>query len=120
MSWTHHSSPLITIWLLLLIPFTIWDSAYIFLRPFSLPGGLWHEPFFTPYTDYADIDLMYSRAGWESGDGFVAAHCVLHLIECMLTAIYLWFVFAYGYLGFSTSSFLRFRFTGLVGISLLA
>lgn len=96
MARTHRSSPIIVIWLTLLVPLTIWDSAYIFLRPHSLPGGKWHEPYFHLHKDYAGIDLMYSRQGWESGDGFVAAHCVLHLTECALGACYLCLLFKRG------------------------
>ena len=96
MSFTHETSTALTIWLILLIPFTIWDSTYVFLRPYTLPGGKWHDTFFSPNTHYASVDLMYSRKNWESGDGFVAAHDVLHLTECTLAAIYLWIVFVYG------------------------
>ncbi|KAF7513951.1 hypothetical protein GJ744_006565 [Endocarpon pusillum] len=94
--WTHTTPLAIAVWLQILIPFTVWDSAYVFLRPYSLPGGLWHWPLFAPYAHYATIDRMYSRAGWESGDAFVAAHCVLNLAECALATGYLFMAKRYG------------------------
>lgn len=96
MSFTHEASTGLTIWLVLLIPFTIWDATYVFLRPHTLPGGKWHDPYFSPNTHYASVDRMYGRKNWESGDGFVAAHDILHLTECSLAAIYLWIVFVHG------------------------
>lgn len=95
MAFTHTVCPTIWTWLVILVPFTIGDSAYIFLRPDSLPGGplnyLWPG-----YTTYSTIDLMYSRKEWESGNGFVAAHCVLNLLECVFGAWYLALVFSAG------------------------
>ena len=95
MPFTHENSPRLTVWLILLIPFTIWDATYVLLRPYSLPGGKWHKPF-SWNENYASVDLMYSRRNWESGDGFVAAHDILHLTECALAASYLWIIFVYG------------------------
>src|SRR6186713_470316 len=96
MAWSHTSSLALICWLVFLIPFTIMDSSYIFLRPHSLPGGTWHSPYYSSiYAYYATVDLMYSRKNWESGDGFAAAHCVMNLLECAFSAAYLWQIWRY-------------------------
>ena len=96
MAWTRTPSLAILLWLSALIPFTVWDLAYIFLRPHSLPSGPWHRPVFAPYTAYAETDLIYGPSAWESGDGFVAAHCVLNLLAYALGSTYLWLVLMHG------------------------
>lgn len=59
----------------------MWDMGYIFLRPYTFPGGALHKPFYTPYVIYEQVDKMYSVEAWERGEGFPAAQSFMNLIE---------------------------------------
>ena len=96
MTWSHTPSLPTLLWISLAIPFTIWDSLYMFLRPHTLPGQKWHSPIWSLYGTYASVDHMYNHQAWEEKDGFAVAQCVGSLIECALYAWYGALVWKYG------------------------
>jgi hypothetical protein len=96
MAWTHTPRLPILCWVVFAFPFTIWDTAYIFLRPHTLPGHKWHAPIFTPYSDYAAVDRVYGELAWLEKDGFTAAQGVINMTEVTLYAVYFWIVMTRG------------------------
>ncbi|KAK4050544.1 hypothetical protein OIO90_005011 [Microbotryomycetes sp. JL221] len=84
-----HQSPLwIRAWFLISTLLVIWDFGYIFLRPRSMRGGdlfwLWQ-----PYELYGTVDMVYSRAFFDQGQGFTSAQGLLNVVESALNFAYL-------------------------------
>jgi hypothetical protein len=96
MAWTHTPRLPILCWIVFAFPFTIWDTAYIFLRPHTLPGHKWHAPIFTPYSDYAAVDRVYGEQAWLEKDGFTSAQGIINMTEVTLYAVYFWIVMTRG------------------------
>lgn len=92
MSWTHTPRLPIVLWALWAFPFTVWDAAYIFLRPHTMPGGVWHEPFFRPMVQWATVDRIYGEHAWLKKEGFTAAQGVINVLEISLYMVYLMIV----------------------------
>jgi hypothetical protein len=88
MAFVHAPHLVIIIWALWSFPFTLWDSAYIFLRPHTLLGGKWHDPFFRPMDGWADTDRIYGGLGWQEKEGFTAAQGVINMLEVTLYMAY--------------------------------
>ncbi|KAJ5332116.1 hypothetical protein MYU51_007659 [Penicillium brevicompactum] len=94
--WTHTPAAAVTIWLLVSVPLVLWDASYVLLRPYSMPGGKWHSPLYTPYALYGTVDYIYGWPAFKARNGFTAAQTILNLFE---TAGYLWYlsvVYLYG------------------------
>jgi hypothetical protein len=91
MAWSHHPSTLTLIWMAISLPLVIWDTGYVLLRPYSMPGGSLHDPIWSPYELYGRVDHMYGFKQWEAGNGFTAAQGALNAIE---TAMYLYYTAA--------------------------
>ncbi|KAL2752915.1 hypothetical protein ACRALDRAFT_1036585 [Sodiomyces alcalophilus JCM 7366] len=72
------------------LPLVAWDTAYVLLRPHTMPGGSLHWPLWTPYALYGTIDGVYGFKAWHARDGFTAAQGLLNLVESVLYIAYLW------------------------------
>lgn len=94
--WVHTPSTAVTLWLVLSIPFVAWDSAYVLLRPHSMPGNKLHSPIWTPYALYGTIDYIYGWPAFNARNGFTAAQTILNVVESAAYIYYLWIVYTYG------------------------
>ncbi|GES60813.1 C6 transcription factor [Aspergillus terreus] len=94
--WVHTPSTAVTLWLVLSIPFVAWDSAYVLLRPHSMPGNKLHSPIWTPYALYGTIDYIYGWPAFNARNGFTAAQTILNIVESAAYIYYLWIVYTYG------------------------
>jgi len=92
MAWSHTPSLATLLWISAAVPFSIWDSLYMFLRPHTLPGHKWNLPIWKPYITYAAVDRVYSSQAWEENNGFAGAQCFMNLVESGLYVWYLWLV----------------------------
>lgn len=88
----HTPTRLTTIWLTVSLPLVVWDFSYVFLRPYSMPGGFLHSPLWIPYATYGAVDYTYGFPAWEAHNGFCAAQSSLNLAETAMYAFYLWVV----------------------------
>ncbi|GAA5974132.1 hypothetical protein JCM11641_003455 [Rhodosporidiobolus odoratus] len=79
----------ISLWFWISTLLVLWDAGYCLLRPRSMEGGdlfwLW-----SPYSLYAETDLVYGQAMFERGDGFTSAQAIMNLIESFLNAVTLY------------------------------
>lgn len=80
------------LWLLISIPLVLWDTGYVFLRPYSMPGGPLHF-LWKPYGLYGQVDFMYGWPEYRAGNGFVGAQSAINLVEVMGYVYYLVTVF---------------------------
>ncbi|KAI5287888.1 hypothetical protein KEM54_005639 [Ascosphaera aggregata] len=87
-SWTHRPSPIIMLWLFISIPLVLWDTCYIYLRPYSMPGGPLHF-LWKPYGLYGEVDFMYGWPEYRAGNGFPAAQSTLNVLEVLGYLYYL-------------------------------
>lgn len=79
-------SALEIIWISISPLIVIWDAGYVFLRPYSLPGGSLHT-IWKPYSVYGAVDHLYGLPGFNRMDGILPAFATLNLVESIL---YLW------------------------------
>lgn len=100
----HTPRLLVLIWAVYAFPFTLWDAAYIFLRPHTFPGGKWHRPLFEPMVQWSNTDRIYGELGWENSEGFTAAQGVINILEVTLYMMYFVIVWRHGG-GFRRTSF---------------
>ena len=92
--WSHAPSRLALAWLAVSVPLVLWDSAYVLLRPLTMPGGSLHRPLWVPYALYGQVDHMYGVKQWVAGNGFTAAQSIVNLVESLLYVVYValwWF-----------------------------
>ena len=94
--WIHKPTALTLLWLAISLPLVFWDSAYVALRPHSMPGGKWHRPIFTPYALYGTIDYIYGWPAYESGNGFTLAQGSLNILESIGYIGYIWVFWQHG------------------------
>ena len=81
---------LIPIWLVITSLICTWDSAFVLLRPRSLPGGDLHKYFF-PYAKYIKIDRMYGdmQNPFAESQGYLnVAEIVLNLVSLALLYLF--------------------------------
>ncbi|KAF1827631.1 uncharacterized protein K489DRAFT_375751 [Dissoconium aciculare CBS 342.82] len=95
-AWTHTPSNLTLIWLAISLPLVIWDTGYVLLRPWSMPGGFLHSPIWAPYELYGRVDYVYGWPAYESNDGWTASQGWVNLVETAAYLGYLYLVYAYG------------------------
>lgn len=95
-SWTHAPSTITLLWLLASLPAVFWDTAYVLLRPHSMPDGSLHAPIFTPYALYGQVDYVYGEKALKEHNGFTAAQASLNIVESTGYVGYLWVVWKYG------------------------
>ena len=55
-----------------------------------MEGGFLHEPLWSPYKLYGEVDHMYGWKAWDAGNGFTAAQGALNLVETLMYMAYLW------------------------------
>jgi hypothetical protein len=112
--WAHTPSNLTLIWLAISLPLVIWDTAYVMLRPHSMPGGKYHEPIWKPYGLYSTVDYVYGFKALEEENGWTAAQVssaeamtssrgvdaslqgCFNVMETIAYLVYLYLVYAYG------------------------
>ncbi|KAF1852153.1 uncharacterized protein K460DRAFT_392277 [Cucurbitaria berberidis CBS 394.84] len=99
MPFTHTPHLPLLLWTLFTLPLTIWDTAYILLRPHSFPGGKWHAPFFLSMEPWASTDHLYGPEAWGASEGFTAAQAVVNVLEVGMYTGYVWGVWRGGGLG---------------------
>ncbi|TKA71666.1 hypothetical protein B0A55_05288 [Friedmanniomyces simplex] len=95
-SWSHTPSNLTLFWLAISLPLVIWDTGYVLLRPYSMPGGALHSPLWVPYELYGRVDHVYGWKSYDAHNGWTAAQGAFNAVE---TAAYLWYlylVYTYG------------------------
>ncbi|KAB5515454.1 hypothetical protein GE09DRAFT_1159676 [Coniochaeta sp. 2T2.1] len=90
---SHRPTRLTLLWLAVSLPLVAWDTAYVLLRPHTMPGGRLHRPLWVPYDLYGRVDHVYGWKAYDAGTGFTAAQGTLNLVETALYAVYLtlWF-----------------------------
>lgn len=94
--WVHTPSAAVTLWLVLSIPFVLWDAGYVLLRPHSMPGNKLHSPIWTPYALYGTIDYIYGWPAFNENNGFTAAQTIMNLFETVAYVYYLAIIAVYG------------------------
>ena len=94
--WSHAPTPLTLLWLVVSLPLVIWDTAYVMLRPHSMPDGKYQSPIFTPYVLYGAVDHIYGWEAYNANNGFTAAQASLNAIETLGYIGYLWIVWKHG------------------------
>ncbi|EXJ85575.1 hypothetical protein A1O1_05940 [Capronia coronata CBS 617.96] len=93
-TYLHKIPPLLMIWLCVSLPLVLWDTGYIFCRPYSMPGGSLHWPLWTPYALYGTVDYVYGWPAWNGHVGFSAAQASLNAVETAMYVYYLAVVFS--------------------------
>jgi len=94
--WAHTPSNLTLIWLLVSLPLVAWDTAYVMLRPLTMPGGRLHWPLWVPYDLYGRVDYIYGWKAFHAHNGFTSAQGSLNIVESIFYLYYLYIVYAYG------------------------
>ncbi|KAK4895888.1 hypothetical protein LTR27_006059 [Elasticomyces elasticus] len=89
-NWSHTPSNLTLIWLAISLPLVIWDTGYVLLRPYSMPGGSLQWPLWTPYELYGTVDYVYGWKSYNEHNGWTAAQGSINAVE---TAAYLWYLY---------------------------
>ena len=74
----------------------MWDTAYVLLRPHSMPDGKYQSPIFTPYVLYGKIDHIYGWKAYNSRNGFTGAQATLNAVETLGYIAYLYIVWKKG------------------------
>ncbi|KAF1816104.1 hypothetical protein P152DRAFT_388678 [Eremomyces bilateralis CBS 781.70] len=91
--WAHQPPFLAVLWLLVSVPIVIWDTGYMLGRPYTMPGGAWHAPIWSPYTLYATVDYIYGFPAWEEHNGFSGAQSSMNVVETLGYIVYLVYLF---------------------------
>lgn len=94
--WSHTPSNLTLIWLAVSLPLVIWDTGYVLLRPYSMPGGALHKPIWSPYALYGTVDHVYGFEAWEARNGWTAAQGSVNALETVAYLLYAYVVYTYG------------------------
>ncbi|KAF2433229.1 hypothetical protein EJ08DRAFT_584285 [Tothia fuscella] len=95
-AWSHTPSTLTLVWLIVSLPLVIWDTGYVLLRPWSMPGGKLHAPIWSPYKLYGTVDYVYGFPAYEAKDGFTGAQGTVNALETLLYMVYLGIAYYYG------------------------
>ncbi|EPE36736.1 hypothetical protein GLAREA_08899 [Glarea lozoyensis ATCC 20868] len=94
--WAHTPSNLTLLWLFISLPLVIWDTGYVMLRPYSMPGGILHWPLWKPYDLYGRVDYVYGWKAYNEHNGFTGAQGFLNIVETAMYGFYLYVLFVYG------------------------
>ncbi|MCJ1407731.1 hypothetical protein MMC19_001802 [Ptychographa xylographoides] len=94
--WSHTPSNLTLIWLAISLPLVIWDTGYVLLRPYSMPGGSLHWPLWVPYKLYGEVDHIYGFPAFNAKNGFTSGQGSMNVVETLGYMAYLWIVFRFG------------------------
>ncbi|KAK4539092.1 hypothetical protein LTR36_001930, partial [Oleoguttula mirabilis] len=95
-AWSHTPSNLTLIWLAISLPLVIWDTGYVMLRPYSMPGGFLHAPLWKPYGLYGTIDHVYGFKAYNAHNGWTLAQGSVNAVETAAYLLYLYLVYAHG------------------------
>jgi hypothetical protein len=66
------------------------------LRPYSMTGQKWHDPIYSPYTLYADVDRVYDVQAIEENNAWSATQEWMNLVETAAYIVYAWLAFRWG------------------------
>jgi hypothetical protein len=94
--WSHTPTTGVLLWLAISLPLVAWDTAYMLLRPHTMPGGWLHWPLWVPYKLYGEVDHMYGFKQWHLRNGFAAGQSVMNAVESLLYLAYLWVWYRHG------------------------
>ncbi|KAF4631082.1 hypothetical protein G7Y89_g7050 [Cudoniella acicularis] len=94
--WAHTPSNVTILWLFISLPLVAWDTGYVMLRPYSMPGGSLHWPIWAPYELYGKVDYIYGWKAFNETNGFTGAQGALNIIESLMYFYYLYILFAHG------------------------
>ncbi|KAK1852618.1 hypothetical protein CCHR01_04772 [Colletotrichum chrysophilum] len=94
--WSHAPTPITLFWLLVSLPLVAWDTGYVLLRPWTMPGGHLHWPLYVPYALYGTVDYIYGWKAFNARNGFTSAQGTLNLVESVMYLVYVWIYFARG------------------------
>lgn len=94
--WAHTPSNLTIIWLFISLPLVAWDTGYVLLRPYSMPGGSLHWPIWAPYELYGKVDYIYGWKAFNEKNGFTSGQGFLNVVESLMYVFYLYLLFANG------------------------
>lgn len=89
---THNPRLPLLAWLIISLPLIVWDTLYVFLRPYTMPGGKLHSPIWTPYALYGSVDYIYGWPAWNNHNGFTAAQSAMNIPESVFYCWYLYIV----------------------------
>ncbi|QIW95593.1 hypothetical protein AMS68_001111 [Peltaster fructicola] len=94
--WAHTPSNLTLIWLAISLPLVIWDTFYILLRPYTMPGGSLHYPLWVPYDLYGRVDHVYGWPAYKARNGWPSAQGTYNAFETLAYLAYAYIIYAYG------------------------
>lgn len=94
--WAHTPSNLAIIWLFISLPLVAWDTSYVFLRPYSMPGGNLHWPIWSPYELYGTVDHIYGFVAYNEKNGFTGAQSFMNVVETLFYVYYLYILLVHG------------------------
>lgn len=95
-TWSHTPSQLTLWWLLISLPLVIWDTIYMLGRPYTMPGGWLHKPFWQPYELYGRVDLVYGLSHFTEKGGWGPTQSAGNAVETAMYLAYVWIVYTYG------------------------
>ncbi|WPG98437.1 Hypothetical protein R9X50_00122700 [Acrodontium crateriforme] len=95
-TWSHTPSNLTLGWLAISLPLVMWDTGYVLLRPYTMPGGILHKPIWAPYELYGTIDHVYGWKAYHAKSGWTAAQGSVNAIETLAYFVYLYIVYTHG------------------------
>lgn len=95
-TWSHTPSTFTLVWLVVSLPLVIWDIGYMFGRPYTMPGGKWHWPLYSPYELYGRVDLTYGVHAYNTKEGWGPCQTAGNVIETLMYLGYLYIAYAYG------------------------
>ncbi|KAF9872997.1 hypothetical protein CkaCkLH20_09507 [Colletotrichum karsti] len=94
--WSHAPTPVTLFWLLVSLPLVAWDTGYVLLRPWTMPGGHLHWPLWAPYALYGEVDHVYGWKAFNARNGFTSAQGALNFVETVMYLVYVWVYFSRG------------------------
>ena len=94
--WAHTPSNLAIVWLFISLPLVAWDTGYVFLRPYSMPGGSLHWPLWKPYDLYGTVDHIYGFIAYNEKNGFTGAQSFMNVVETLFYIYYLYILIVHG------------------------
>ncbi|GKT47818.1 uncharacterized protein ColSpa_07999 [Colletotrichum spaethianum] len=94
--WSHAPTSITLFWLLISLPLVAWDTGYVLLRPWTMPGGHLHWPLYVPYALYGEVDYVYGWKAFNARSGFTSAQGALNAVETFMYLVYVWLYFSRG------------------------
>ncbi|WYZ40802.1 hypothetical protein EsH8_IV_001143 [Colletotrichum jinshuiense] len=94
--WSHAPTSTTLLWLLVSLPLVTWDTGYVLLRPWTMPGGHLHWPLYVPYKLYGEVDHVYGWKAFNAHSGFTSAQGTLNVVETLMYLAYVWLYFSRG------------------------